>query len=261
VNIGLVDSIHTRADGYKYSSTSFSDIALNESDQSIGYSFRFLGGDTQLGQTAWFYDPVLNHTTPLVLSTRSDGFAFSTAEYLGEDGLVLGSYSMFDSLDNDLGERLFYFTLADGLHDLGSLVQGGLSANGWNHLAELLRANGMRQILGHGLLTSQTSGQMPYLLTLQSAVELPGDYNDDGFVNAADYTVWRNNLGAPAGTLPNDVDGGAISQAHYETWRVNFGELLGTGASDLNSLTVVPEPTTFAMLLFACLPLLRRKHR
>lgn len=50
-----------------------------------------------------------------------------------------------------------------------------------------------------------------------------GDYNGDGTVDAADYTVWRNNLGAPEGTLPNDPNGGVIGSAQYATWKANFG--------------------------------------
>ena len=50
-----------------------------------------------------------------------------------------------------------------------------------------------------------------------------GDYNGDGTVDAADYTVWRNNVGAPEGTLPNDPNGGVIGSAQYETWKANFG--------------------------------------
>jgi hypothetical protein len=51
-----------------------------------------------------------------------------------------------------------------------------------------------------------------------------GDYNSNGLVDAADYTRWRDNLGAPAGTLPNDADGGVIGQAQYDTWKANFGQ-------------------------------------
>jgi hypothetical protein len=138
---------------------------LNESGQLIGYSRRYNGGSDQLGQDAWFYDLALDQTFPLQLSTRSDEYAFSSAAYLGEDGLVLGTYNLFDALDNSLGNRAFYFTIADGLHDLGALVDGGLAANGWDRLASVIRANGLGQILGHGKLTSQ-SGQMAYLLTL-----------------------------------------------------------------------------------------------
>lgn len=50
-----------------------------------------------------------------------------------------------------------------------------------------------------------------------------GDYNSDGFVNLADYTVWRDNLGSPAGSLANDPTGEAIGTAQYDIWKGNFG--------------------------------------
>jgi hypothetical protein len=84
---------------------------------------------------------------------------------LGEDGLVLGTYTLFDAFDTNLGNRAFYFTIADGMHDLGALVDGGLTDNGWDYLANALRANGLGQILGSGKLTSQSGGQMVFLLT------------------------------------------------------------------------------------------------
>ena len=51
-----------------------------------------------------------------------------------------------------------------------------------------------------------------------------GDYNGDGTVDAADYTVWRDNVGQPEGTLNNDGGiAGPIGQQHYELWRDNYG--------------------------------------
>jgi hypothetical protein len=84
-------------------------------------------------------------------------------------------------------------------------------------------------------------------LTLEGALvpAPPGDYNGNNVVDAADYTAWRDNLGAPAGTLPNDVDGGEIGAAQYTTWKANFGMAAGAGA--INS--AVPEPSTFVLLL------------
>lgn len=61
--------------------------------------------------------------------------------------------------------------------------------------------------------------------------DLPGDYNNDGVVDAADYTQWRNNLGAPEGTMPNDIDGGVIGAAQYATWKANFGDALPNPAA------------------------------
>jgi hypothetical protein len=56
------------------------------------------------------------------------------------------------------------------MHDLGSRVDGGLTSNGWADLASYwdFRANRLGQILGYGKLTSQSSGQIPYLLTPSS---------------------------------------------------------------------------------------------
>ncbi|QDU56518.1 PEP-CTERM sorting domain-containing protein [Aeoliella mucimassa] len=56
-----------------------------------------------------------------------------------------------------------------------------------------------------------------------------GDYNADGEVNLADYTVWRDNLGADAGALPNDPHNGVIGMDQYDTWKANFGTSGGTG--------------------------------
>lgn len=78
---------------------------------------------------------------------------------------------------------------------------------------------------------------------------LAGDYNDDGFVNMADYNTWRDNLNAAAGTLANDIDGGVISEAQYLTWRANYNGDSATTAS-LHS-GAVPEPAAVWILAFA----------
>jgi hypothetical protein len=80
---------------------------------------------------------------------------------------------------------------------------------------------------------------------------VPGDYNNNGIVDAADYTVWRDHLGAPEGTLENDVDGGVIGQAQYDTWKAHFGQSLdmGSGASGLDA-GAVPEPASLALMIF-----------
>ena len=42
-----------------------------------------------------------------------------------------------------------------------------------------------------------------------AAAGLPGDYNNDGKVDAADYTVWRNHLGeADETNINNNGNGG-----------------------------------------------------
>ena len=88
---------------------------------------------------------------------------------------------------------------------------------------------------------------------------LPGDYNDDGTVNAADYTVWRNSFGQIGSGLAADGDGnGKIDDGDYVVWRLFFGE--SAGGSGASGTVAVPEPSSSALLLalFVC-GLLRRR--
>ena len=55
---------------------------------------------------------------------------------------------------------------------------------------------------------------------------LSGDFNNDNVVNLADYTVWRDNLGATdESALMGNGDGlGGIDAGDYAIWKQNFGE-------------------------------------
>lgn len=161
IEIGLIDGDNVRSDGFRFSSP----LTMNELGQIAGYSERYRNDGSIAGQDAWFYDPVSSQTIALSLSSRSDGYAYSNVHYLSDHGIVLGSYTLFDESDVELGNRAFYFSTAEGLHDLGSLVAGGLPANGWDWLADTFRGNSNRQIVGHGKLSSQSGGQSVYLLT------------------------------------------------------------------------------------------------
>jgi len=90
-----------------------------------------------------------------------------------------------------------------------------------------------------------------YLTNLQTmpAAGLPGDYNENGVVDAADYTVWRNNLGSPT-ALPND-DTAGVAADDYNRWKSNFGMSSGPGSGGLTTAAPVPEPTALALLALA----------
>ena len=79
---------------------------------------------------------------------------------------------------------------------------------------------------------------------------VPGDYNANGTVDAADYVVWRKNLGT-SNDLPNDRIGGVVGPTHFEQWRAHFGQTAGTGASlaATRASDAIPEPATIALLL------------
>ncbi len=75
---------------------------------------------------------------------------------------------------------------------------------------------------------------------------LPGDYNGDNVVDAADYTVWRNSLSQTGPGLPADGNGDqVVNQADYHLWRENYGASASLGST----AQAAPEPTAFLLLL------------
>ena len=84
------------------------------------------------------------------------------------------------------------------------------------------------------------------------SIVLPGDFNQNGVVDAADYLVWRKNV-ATSTALPNDLIGGTIGTAQYSQWRANFGTTSpGAGSGSGFSVNApVPEPSTLILLIFA----------
>jgi hypothetical protein len=72
----------------------------------------------------------------------------------------------------------------------------------------------------------------------------PGDFNNNGTVDATDYVVWRKNFGTPTS---------------YDSWRAHFGQPAGSGAG-ASANAAVPEPTTLVLVLVGTLALLSRRR-
>jgi hypothetical protein len=74
---------------------------------------------------------------------------------------------------------------------------------------------------------------------------VPGDYNNNGKVDAADYVLWRK-----GGPLANEVNmPGTVNAADYTAWRARFGNTSGSGSGAVVSNATVPEPACIAMFL------------
>lgn len=76
-----------------------------------------------------------------------------------------------------------------------------------------------------------------------------GNFNGDSIVDAADYTVWRDNLGAPdESALNGNGDGvNGVDQQDYQLWKDHFGD---TGEAQgeqvfLNHSVTVPSGVDF----------------
>ena len=86
---------------------------------------------------------------------------------------------------------------------------------------------------------------------------VPGDYNGNGLIDAADYTVWRDHLGnTGAPGIPGDGDDGTLTGTpdgtvdanDYAYWVSRFGATSGAGSLS-PSASAVPEPAGVLMSL------------
>ena len=111
-------------------------------------------------------------------------------------------------------------------------------------------------LIDRGLALTTTAQQMfninvdvtndEVVLTAIGSDGVTGDYNNNGIVDAADYTVWRDNQGTTH-LLPNrdPSHSGAIGQDDYISWKTNFGNTGGNAAA-------IPEPASLLLLTYSC---------
>jgi hypothetical protein len=81
------------------------------------------------------------------------------------------------------------------------------------------------------------------VLLLGAPAGVPGDYNNNGVVDAGDYVLWRK-----GGPLANEVDNvGVVNAQDYTEWRARFGNPNPGSGSSLG-VASVPEPATIVLL-------------
>ncbi len=134
---------------------------------------------------------------------------------------------------------------------LGSLYNNGINAEDLNFV--IRRADGP---------TNRTFDQIVTYVGV-APVGLIGDYNGNHVVDAADYTIWRDNLGAPGSVLGANRDpangSGVVGPADYTSWKAHFGQTGGAGSGGL-AANNVPEPAAILLGLFAALGVCIRRR-
>ncbi len=135
------------------------------------------------------------------------------------------------------GDRLFYVgdadlqtALVEGVIDLDSIT-----------LAEIIRLNTDITNLQDNVFFAAPAG-------------LAGDFNFDGTVDTADYTVWRNAIGTAVAPFQGaDATGdGLVTQADYDVWKSHFGLTLEAGVvSGAAGIASVPEPNSRLLIALA----------
>jgi hypothetical protein len=131
----------------------------------------------------------------------------------------------------------------DGYSPVGGEMYTLLTANSITGTS--FRANAL-PALPSGLSWDLDVGATSVVLSITGSLPgVPGDYNDNGVVDAADYVLWRK-----GSSLQNDPTPG-VQPEDYNFWRARFGDTSGSGSIVRGS---VPEPASGVqfMALFVC---------
>jgi hypothetical protein len=163
------------------------------------------------------------------LSTTTVAFTSGDLAYRSSTGSPVGFASIAGKSD----------TLS-GTGTLSSLVQGTQTTE---TLALPVNSTFVLQPDATTTVNLTLTGQL--VATSTFATPLPGDYNQNGVVDAADYVVWRKTLGS-AQSLPND-DTPGVGPDDYTRWRQNFGRLIEQGSGSNSVGQNVPEPCSFGL--------------
>lgn len=168
-----------------------------------------------------------------------------------------GYFVMFDL---DASNNLRATTLEPGAATM-TLTSGGVGTNAYHDVALVYRpasrlvalefdgvvrgftagsSNIHDNAMLWGNISSSGRGRMNFH-SVEFQVLLPGDYNRNGLVDAADYTIWRNSLGTNLAAADGDGNG-VVGAADYALWRDHFGNrsvlVFGSGG-----VTFTPEPS------------------
>jgi alpha-tubulin suppressor-like RCC1 family protein len=138
----------------------------------------------------------------------------------------------------------------------------GITGYGTNASSSVALPIDRTNLIG-SLVTKITAGT--YYSLIIAEPRLPGDYNDDGAVDAADYVLWRDTLEqvVPDGLGADGFANGEITILDYRYWRERFGNAAGAAAPGFTSSTnlAVPEPSASLLLLWTVAAFVAHRRR
>ncbi|WP_442483682.1 SMP-30/gluconolactonase/LRE family protein [Aeoliella sp. SH292] len=103
-----------------------------------------------------------------------------------------------------------------------------------------------------------------FIFVNEATLSVPGDFNGDGTVNLADYTVWRDLLGSNSTLNGNgeesDTSANLVDAADYTLWKNDFGNGLGSSSGGTTT-SIVPEPSALLLVVITMATLTAARGR
>ncbi len=177
----------------------------------------------------WFKDA----NTVYVADDRTQASGGGIQKWLFNSGS--GNWELAYTLATGSGSNSGARALAGSIVGADTILYATTTAASANRLVKIVDSGA--GAVYSDLATAPTNTAFRGVEFVAASVGVPGDYNGDGKVDAADYVLWRDN--------PVNFGG---DPAGYNTWRANFGAGAGSG---LGSSAAVPEPASLVLLVFS----------
>jgi hypothetical protein len=244
--------------------------AMDESDSGTNF---ILGPD----RTGDLLILVVNISTGDVKIINTQDVAFDIDYYKISSAAGALNVGAWNSLDDQEGGDPLGEGWDEGNSDANKLQEFVLDPGGVQFEADGVVSLGNiynTSMIGDPDLVLEYGGPSGYLIQAPAVFEicglcgLPGDYNLDSMVNAADYTVYRNCLSGINGctSLPPETDDTpGVGYDDFLRWKNLYGTEVGAGDGGSLNGGNVPEPSTFVAALIglaaATLSCLRRRAK
>jgi hypothetical protein len=140
-----------------------------------------------------------------------------------------------------------------------------LGGDGWIRLVEFLNDGKTVHVRTYSPLLDlyRTTPEYDFQFQITPLPAVPGDYNGDHIVNAADYVLFRKYFG-PSANSPADANhDGQVNDVDYQYWRQRYGNPFSSPGAG-SSFSAVPESRTLLLLsIAACIgpAMLPRRRR
>jgi hypothetical protein len=219
-------------------------------------SFRDFANHTENGQQGlWLRafangDAIMSQTVPGVSGGEYDFSAWSKWEIHysgGEEDTTTETFLTMEFLD--AANSVIGTPLSLILEDAGQIPDNEWREFSLQGTAPANTANVRVSVGATGMFNTDSNPQSAFFddLSLDLAVVgVPGDYNGNGTVDAADYVLWRD-----GGPLQNEVaTPGQITSDDYDAWRARFGNTAGAASGNLLA-AAAPEPGCCALAILA----------
>jgi uncharacterized membrane protein len=145
--------------------------SMNQAGQAIGTTLKMKGSNTLVGGVPIFFEDGTTMLLDPTILINAGFYTTASASVLREDGTVFGTYRKFTDSNVYQVDYAFMWTKQGGMVNLDALVEGGVFAAGWDHLAHISEISPGGIIVGDGVrLNGETQGFV--LLPEPSAVAI-----------------------------------------------------------------------------------------